>query len=458
MDMPAHQTPAATGAPEGSYRELMALAMPNVASRLGVMAMGLTDAIVVGHYSAVQLGFHALGWGMTGTVLVAGIGLLLGVQVMTARFIGAGQPERTGAVLRRGIVYAFWIGLVSTGALVLLGPPALRLLDLAPDMVAGATPVLIIFAASLLPYLLADALWFWLEASGKPNVPMAAMWGANVVNLALNLWLVPGTSPFPVSGAEAAAWTTLFARTTLLLLLAGYVLSWPRARALGVFRATPHEPAIASEQRRIGYATGVSYALEAGSFSGLNYVAAQLGVLMVAAWSVVLNVAAVVFMIPLGIAAATAVFVARGVGAQSLPAVRRAFAMGLKLALAVLAGLSLLVFLAPGLVASAYTGDDGLKALVVPALLLSCLFFMADGAQVVAAQALRARGDTWWPTGMHFVSYLLLMLPLAWYLGVHRDGGLEGIVWAVILGSFVSAGGLMLRFRALGARMAAAPA
>ena len=215
---------------------------------------------------------------------------------------------------------------------------------------------------------------------------------------------------------------------------------------------------IYAEQRRIGYATGVSYALEAGSFSGLNYVAAQLGVLMVAAWSVVLNVAAVVFMIPLGIAAATAVFVARGVGARSLPAVRRAFAMGLRLALAVLAVLSLLVFAAPGLVASAYTGDDGLKALVAPALLLSCLFFMADGAQVVAAQALRARGDTWWPTGMHCVSYLVVMLPLAWVLGVQRGGGLQGIVWAVIVGSFISAAGLMLRFRALGARMADAPA
>jgi MATE family multidrug resistance protein len=458
MDMPAQQQRPGTGAPEGSYRELLGLAMPNVASRLGVMAMGLTDAIVVGHYSAVQLGYHALGWGMTGTVLVAGIGLLLGVQVMTARFIGAGQPERTGAVLRRGLVYACWIGVASTAVLVLLGPPALRLLGLAPDMVAGATPVLLIFAASLLPYLLADAFWFWLEAVGKPQVPMAAMWGANAVNLALNLWLVPGTSPFPVAGAEAAAWTTLFARTALLLLLAGYVLAWPGARARGVFRPAPHEPGVAREQRRIGYATGVSYALEAGSFSGLNYVAAQLGVLMVAAWSVVLNVAAVMFMIPLGIAAATAVFVARAVGARSVPAMHRAFAMGLKLALGVLAALSLAVFLEPRLVVSAYTGDAELKALVVPALLLSCLFFMADGAQVVAAQALRARGDTWWPTGLHFISYMVVMLPLAWLLGVHRAGGLEGIVWAVIIGSFVSAAGLMLRFRALGTRMADAPA
>ena len=126
------------GAPDGSYAELLRLAGPNVASRLGVMAMGLTDAIVVGHYSAVELGYHALGWAPTVTVLVAGIGLLLGVQVLTARHIGAGRPERTGAVLRRGVSYAVKIGLASTLGLVLLGPVVLNNTGLEPSLAAGA--------------------------------------------------------------------------------------------------------------------------------------------------------------------------------------------------------------------------------------------------------------------------------------------------------------------------------
>jgi MATE family multidrug resistance protein len=443
------------GAVQGTYAELLRLAGPNVLSRLGVMAMGLTDAIVVGHFSAVELGYHALGWAATGTVLVAGIGLLLGVQVMTARLIGAGEAHRTGAVLRRGLSYALLIGLVSSATLVLLGPATLRFLIDDPGLAAGATPVLIIFSLSLVPYLLADAIWFWLEAQGKPNVPMAAMWGANAVNLVLNLWLVPGTSPFPVAGAEAAAWTTLFARTTLLVTLAAYVLWWPRAREVGVFRPTPHEPAAAREQRRIGYGSGLSYVIEAGSFSGLSFVAAQLGVMVVAAWTVVLNVAAVMFMIPLGISAATAVLVSRSVGAQDIGGVQRAFAMGLKLAVGVLLALSLLVFALPETVARAYTSDPALIAAVTGALLLSCLFFVADGAQVVAGQALRARGDIWWPTGMHAVSYIALMLPLAWWLGVRKGHGLDGIVWAVIAASLVSAVALVWRFRALGTFMKA---
>lgn len=442
-----------SGAPDGTYAELLRLAGPNVLSRLGIMAMGLTDAIVVGHYSAVELGYHALGWAPTVTVLVAGIGLLQGVQVLTARHIGAGHPERTGAVLRRGISYALLIGIASTLALILLGPIALRHIGLEPGLAAGATAALIVFSLSLTPYLIADAQWFWLEAQGRPQVPMVAMWIANVINLGLALWIVPGNSPFPVAGAVAAGWVTLVARVALMLMLGLWIWRWAEAHRVGVFRPSAPDKAEAREQRRIGYASGLSYAIEAGSFSGMNFVAAQIGVLTVAGWAVVMNVAAAVFMVPMGIAAATAVLVSRAVGAGSVAAVRRAFAMGMTLALGALLLLSVVIFLDADLVARAYTDDPALLAITGSALLLSCLFFMADGAQVVASNALRARGDVWWPTGMHFVSYMVVMLPLGWWLAVHRGGGLDGVVWAVIVASLISGGALVWRFLALGDRM-----
>ena len=45
--------------------ELWKLSWPVVLSRLGIMTMGLSDAIVVGRYSATQLGYHALAWAPT---------------------------------------------------------------------------------------------------------------------------------------------------------------------------------------------------------------------------------------------------------------------------------------------------------------------------------------------------------------------------------------------------------
>src|ERR1700722_15273118 len=90
---------------------LTRLAGPVVAARLGIMTMGLTDTIVTGRYSAEQLGFLALGWAATSSVLGSAMGLLSGVQIMASRAVGEGQPHLAGAALRRGLVYAFWVGI-----------------------------------------------------------------------------------------------------------------------------------------------------------------------------------------------------------------------------------------------------------------------------------------------------------------------------------------------------------
>ena len=68
-----------------AFRDLLNLAWPVILSRLGIMTMGLTDAIVVGRHSSEQLAFHSLGWAPTSVLLTTAVGLLMGVQVMTAR-------------------------------------------------------------------------------------------------------------------------------------------------------------------------------------------------------------------------------------------------------------------------------------------------------------------------------------------------------------------------------------
>ena len=77
--------------------ELLRLAGPVVASRVGVMTMGLTDTIVVGRFSAVELGYQALAWSLVAVVLVTAMGLLGGVQVMASRAMGEGRPSEAGA-------------------------------------------------------------------------------------------------------------------------------------------------------------------------------------------------------------------------------------------------------------------------------------------------------------------------------------------------------------------------
>jgi MATE family multidrug resistance protein len=426
--------------------ELLKLSGPVVISRLGIMAMGLSDAIVVGRYSATQLGYHALGWAPTSVIVTMAIGLLSGVQVMTARAIGEGRLHETGAVLRRGLAYSLWIGAISAALLALAGPLFLHAIGLERSLADGASRVLLVFCLSLPGYALSVSASFWMEGLSRPGPGAWAMWIANAINLALDLILVPGHFGLPALGAIGGAWATTGARTFLAVFMLGYIAAMADARTLGVFDKPEQNRAAEAEQRRIGFGAGASNFFEVAAFASMNVIAGWIGGLAVAAWAIVLNVAAIVFMVPLGLSTGAAVRVGRAYGARDRAGVIRAGVIAFAVTGVFGALVSLVVWPNAALISTAYTSNPLTLAMAVPALVVSCLMYFPDSLQVVTASSLRARGDVWLPTGTHLTSYIVVMMPLAWWLAIPRGMGIIGIAWAVVIASVISAVLLAGRF------------
>lgn len=425
---------------------LLRLAGPVVLSRMGIMMMGLVDTVIVGRHSGIELGYLALAWAPTGIVLTTSIGLLTGIQVLTSQAIGEGRARETGAILRRGIVYSLLIGVAAAVLLAGFGPWLLGHSGVAPGLAAGASPVLVMLSLSLIPILVGDAGIFWLEAHGRAVPGAVVMWASNVINLVLNLWLVPGDSGFPVGGAVAASWATFLSRAGFLLMVGAAILLWHEARSLGVLARAPRDREATRRLRRIGYASALSYFVEAGAFQCMTFVAGWLGATAVAAWAITVNAAAFIFMLPLGLATATGVLVGRAHGAGDRAGVRQAGLLGFASVTAVLLLVCAIVGFGSDAIAAGYTTDPAVARVAAGALLLSCLFYVADGLQVVAAQALRAQNDIWVPTATHFFSYLAVMIPLCVWFAGPLGWGVDGIVGGVIVASLVSAALLMGRF------------
>ncbi len=456
MDAQAASAVSREGAPAGLIRgdlsTLLTLAGPVIFSRLGIMTMGLTDAIVVGRFSPVQLGYHALAWAPTSIAVTVSIGLLTGTQVMTARAIGEGRRQAAGAVLRRGLVYAALVGAAASLILAALGPWLLHSLGLPRALADGATAPLIVFSVSLTPYAVSSAGIIWLEALSRPTPAMLMMWLANGVNLAIDLVLVPGRFGTPALGAVGGACATLGARTALMVAILVYIARMREARALGVFDKPPRDRIAEAEQRRVGFGAGASNFFEVAAFAGMNIIAGWVGELTVAAWTIVLNVASMIFMVPLGLSTATAVMVGSAYGARDARGVNRAGAIGFAITAAFGVLVALVVGPARAPIVAVYTTSAPVIAMAAPALALSCLFFIPDCLQVVTAQALRARGDVWVPSLTHLISYVVVMAPLAWLLALPLRMGLIGEVWAVVVASLLSAGFLLTRFAVLARR------
>jgi MATE family multidrug resistance protein len=76
---------------------------------------------------------------------------------------------------------------------------------------------------------------------------------------------------------------------------------------------------------------------------------------------------------------------------------------------------------------------------------LVALVLPPDGTQVVVASALRARGDNWFPTASHLLSYAAVMPVLGFWLAEERGLGVTGLMLAILWASWLSCGVLGFR-------------
>ena len=115
-------------------------------------------------------------------------------------------------------------------------------------------------------------------------------------------------------------------------------------------------------------------------------------------------------------------------------------------------GAGAVLLAAPDLIARVYTADVALAAIVAGQMLWAAAILAPDGGQVVAASALRARGDNWAPTANHIVAYALIMPSMGYYLAEVQGQGVAGLMAAIFWASVVSAAVLCARQWVLGRR------
>ena len=431
-------------APRPAVLALLRIAGPVALARLGIIGMSLADVVVVGQLAPEQLPHQALGLAPTGVFLVASIGLLAGVQVLVARSIGEGNPLGAGVVLRRGLVLALLAGLAAVGLVMLGGENLFTFFGVEADLVAPSTRVMNVLAWSIPPHLLYIAATYFLEAVKRPTISTIVMWLANGVNLGLNLLWVPQ------HGAVGSAWATVGAR----VFLAGATILWIWCLRddYGVRKLGGHGPSYGA-LLQIGAAAAVSQAVEAGAFSAMTFIAGRISAAAVAAYQIMLNMMALVFMVALGLAAASAVLVSEAVGRKAIRDAAHAGWMGLTLntICMIACAVALVVFAVP--IGHAYTADAELAALIASLMWIAALVLTPDGAQVVTASSLRARGDNWFPTMSHILAYAIVMPSLGYWLAEHEHMGVRGLIFAILWSSVLSAGVLIARWAAIAQRM-----
>lgn len=416
------------------------LALPLVGAQLASVAMGATDAAFLG-----GLGTHALaGGGLAASIhvtaqLVAS-GFLTVIAPLAAHAWARRDEAGLATVTRHGLVAAAILGVLA--AVVVQNVAfVLRVLGEPAEVIAAVDPFARAVAWST-PFMLASSVFrHVLTAAQRPRIVALTTIGAALANGALDALLVDRMG----AAGIGLATTLVSAAACIALALASARIVVPRlVLRLDLDRATWREVA------RLGAPAAIMIGAEVAVFQLAGLVVARDGPPSLAAHQVALTIVTVTFVVPLGVSQAVAVRVAAANALGGPPEARAAGRAGLGLGAAFAVTTCGLLLVAPDVIARLFVRNDVATLSKIGVILrIAAMFQLFDGAQVIAAGALRGLRDTKTPAAIGVAAYVIVAPSAAWGVTV----AVTELVVAVWIGLAVAlacvAIGLVTRFARL---------
>jgi MATE family multidrug resistance protein len=446
-------------------RATLALAWPIALTNLSQMALLVTDTVMLGHYSAEALAASTLGANLYWLTMPLVFGLTMAAAPMLAQ--ARGRKLRHVRDMRRTVRQAFWA--VAAAALptwVLLWHAGWALGAMGQD------PALVVQAESYLRPLmwgLAPFGWFMvlrahLAALEQPKPAMVIAIAAIAFNALFDWLLIFGHLGFPELGIAGAGWASTASNVIMFVALAAWMRIDRRLRRFHLAGRfwRPDWPRFI-ELFRIGVPISAMWAFETGVFSVCALLMGYFGAASLAAHAITIQIAAMTFMVPMGISQAATARVGLAEGAGDRAGVHRAGWTAIGLCALFMSATAILLLSAPRTITALFldAADPGAAAVlqVAPGLLmLAGVFQVFDGTQAAAAGSLRGLKDTQWPMWIAALGYWVIGIPVGAVLGFRLGWQGPGLWCGLVLGLAVVAVLLVHRWAQLShMRVVAAP-
>jgi MATE family multidrug resistance protein len=344
--------------------------------------------------------------------------------------------------MQRGVLLALAIS-VPIGVALAFTRQALVLLGQDPHLASEAARYAAVQIPSVPCFLVFMAVRQWLQGREIVRPAMWLMLVANVFNVAANYVLIFGAFGLPGFGLVGAGAASALTRVFTMLGL----IAWVRAFGLhvGAWSAPGRHLFDGRELGKIvwiGSAVAIQLGLEIWAFSATTLLAGLLDPVSLAAHTIAINLAALSFMMPLGVSQGAAVRVGNLIGAGEPDRAQRAAAVAMTLGGAVMVVSAVLFVALRWSVPRVFTEDPAAIAACAAVLPIAAAFQIFDGVQVVGCGVLRGMGHTRPAAIFNFVGYWVVGLPLGAMLALHLGYGLPGIWWGLATGLLLVAGSL----------------
>jgi MATE family multidrug resistance protein len=408
-------------------RSTLALAWPLILANLTQQLIQATDVLLMGRLGSTQLAAATLALNLTFTFNIFFLGLLTATSPMMATSLG----QRSNAVrdVRRTFRAGLWLIAIAMPPYWLLlwhVGDLMRALGQSEELASQGQTFLRAYMWCTAPWLLFQLLRNFVAALERPRV---VLW-LSVIGIALNAlfsWSLIfgkfGLPAFGLVGGGVGSTITWMLMCGALVAVASTDRQFRRFHLFGNWWRFDSQRTVAMV--KLGLPIGITMALEMGVFALAAYFMGWIGAPAVAAHAVALQIAALTFMVPLGLGQAATVRVGLALGRQDKPAIARAGWTAWVLGVAFMGSMAGVMWAIPHRLVVLFLEEEPANAvaiaLAVSFLRVAAAFQLVDGAQVIGAGMLRGLHDTRWPLVFAFVGYWVIGLGIGTWLAFGSD-------------------------------------
>lgn len=408
---------------------LWRVSYPVMVTSLAQLMLTIVDSALLGRYATEALASIALAAPVYLVATVVVRGWATAIQILVARRHGSGQTEQVTVVADIGLALGLALGVLMGTGLLITAPALLEVIGGGTDLVDEGAVYLRILAGAVPFVAVTFALQGAFAGLGATQVAMTMALLTNVVHvqLAATLIFVAGL------GVAGAGLSTLVATAAG----AGYLLWYGRRRL-----ATPL-PRLRADNLRAGRGLMppmagiggpemamllIGYAVEVVLFA----LVARIGTIELAAYRILDNFLGLSLTGIMGISTGIAILAGQQIGAGDPERAAGYHRTGARIGLLMAVVSALPLLLAPAAVFGLFTADarvvgEASAATVagVPGLIAMAFAFSLSGL-------LRAAGESRWVLVASVGADIVLLIPLAWLLGLALGWGLNGVFIAWI--------------------------
>jgi MATE family multidrug resistance protein len=427
------------------YKRLLNLAIPLVLTQAGQMVVHLVDNAMVGRVGTTELAAAAFANSIFMVVMVFGIGIFLGLTPIIGHAHGAKNETDVAQSIKNGLILAFFIVIllsISSWLITYFMP----LMQQPTEVYTQAIPYYRLLTYSLIPFLLFIVFKQIGEGIGNTIIAMAATILSNIVNIALNYFLIFGKCGFPVMGLQGAGYATLISRIVMaLLIIIGLIVS---KKTKLYFKLIPKAKTSIKNIKRIfevGFPIAIQMVFEILVFALGAIMMGWIGDVQLAAHQVAMGLASFTFMIANGVAMATTIRVSYQLGRRDFNSMESVAisAAHIVLSYMLVCGIVFLIF--RNQLPRIFSPDLLVIKQAASLLIIAAAFQIFDGLQVVCLGILRGFADVKVPMVIASISYLFIGLPVSYIAAFVFNMGAEGIWFGFVIG--LATAGILLALR-----------